>query len=290
MKKIGYLIVIVLCVALVLELCSCSFFRDLISNTNDDFDKMEGIYYAVKNGKFEPDNWFNVSKDGTWTDDDGLDGTWTVTENKIYFHWAFTIDGIIDGDSFYLIELDEVVEYVKRDSAPKQGEFWTDKYIILLDTDGGSVSEEILKYHSGDEIFLPTPEKENGKFKGWFDLYDKKYTTGTSMPAKNIVLYAEWEQKVTDYSDEYVFFSPAIEGKKQIDEYYYLYSNITKYIYVELNCDSVGGKYNLGMPSNFDLLDHIDMQYYVQSSDYQLKWYYGDWSQPNGNLNGFICI
>lgn len=253
------------------------------TGTDADMEELEGIYYAVKNGKFESDNWFNISKDGTWTDDDDLNGTWTVRGNRICFNWAFSLDGIIDGDSFYLIELDEVVEYVRRDSAPKQGEFWTDKYVILLDTNGGSVSKEILKYYKGDKVNLPTPEKENEKFKGWFDFFGNKYSTGSSMPAQNIVLYAKWEKKVTDYSDEYVFFSPAIEGKKHSDEYYYLYPNISKYIYVELTCDSVGGKYNLGTPSNFDLLHHIDMKYHVQSSDYQLKWYYGDWSQPNGS-------
>ena len=253
------------------------------TGTDADMEELEGIYYAVKNGKFESDNWFNISKDGTWTDDDDLNGTWTVRGNRICFNWAFSLDGIIDGDSFYLIELDEVVEYVRRDSAPKQGEFWTDKYVILLDTNGGSVSKEILKYYKGDKVNLPTPEKENEKFKGWFDFFGNKYTTGSSMSAQNIVLYAKWEKKVKDYSDEYVFFSPAIEGKKHSDEYYYLYPNISKYIYVELTCDSVGGKYNLGTPSNFDLLHHIDMKYHVQSSDYQLKWYYGDWSQPNGS-------
>ena len=253
------------------------------TGTDADMEELEGIYYAVKNGKFESDNWFNISKDGTWTDDDDLNGTWTVRGNRICFNWAFSLDGIIDGDSFYLIELDEVVEYVRRDSAPKQGEFWTDKYVILLDTNGGSVSKEILKYYKGDKVNLPTPEKENEKFKGWFDFFGNKYSTGSSMPAQNIVLYAKWEKKVTDYSDEYVFFSPAIEGKKHSDEYYYLYPNISKYIYVELTCDSVGGKYNLGTPSNFDLLHHIDMKYHVQSSGYQLKWYYGDWSQPNGS-------
>ena len=284
-KKRIVLVLAILTMALVL---SCAFVAcDKVepdkTGTDADMEELEGIYYAVKNGKFESDNWFNISKDGTWTDDDDLNGTWTVRGNRICFNWAFSLDGIIDGDSFYLIELDEVVEYVRRDSAPKQGEFWTDKYVILLDTNGGSVSKEILKCYKGDKVNLPTPEKENEKFKGWFDFFGNKYSTGYSMPAQNIVLYAKWEKKVKDYSDEYVFFSPAIEGKKHSDEYYYLYPNISKYIYVELTCDSVGGKYNLGTPSNFDLLHHIDMKYHVQSSDYQLKWYYGDWSQPNGS-------
>ena len=284
-KKRLLFVLAILTMALVLScaLVACDKVGTDKTGTDADMEELEGIYYAVKNGKFESDNWFNISKDGTWTDDDDLNGTWTVRGNRICFNWAFSLDGIIDGDSFYLIELDEVVEYVRRDSAPKQGEFWTDKYVILLDTNGGSVSKEILKCYKGDKVNLPTPEKENEKFKGWFDFFGNKYSTGFSMSAQNIVLYAKWEKKVTDYSDEYVFFSPAIEGKKHSDEYYYLYPNISKYIYVELTCDSVGGKYNLGTPSNFDLLHHIDMKYHVQSSDYQLKWYYGDWSQPNGS-------
>ena len=284
-KKRSIIVFAILTMALVLSFVfvACDKVEPDKTGTDADMEELEGIYYAVKNGKFESDNWFNISKDGTWTDDDDLNGTWTVRGNRICFNWAFSLDGIIDGDSFYLIELDEVVEYVRRDSAPKQGEFWTDKYVILLDTNGGSVSKEILKCYKGDKVNLPTPEKENEKFKGWFDFFGNKYSTGSSMPAQNIVLYAKWEKKVTDYSDEYVFFSPAIEGKKHSDEYYYLYPNISKYIYVELTCDSVGGKYNLGTPSNFDLLHHIDMKYHVQSSDYQLKWYYGDWSQPNGS-------
>ncbi len=284
-KKRIIVVLAILTMAVILScaLVACNKVDTDKTGTDADMEELEGIYYAVKNGKFESDNWFNISKDGTWTDDDDLNGTWTVRGNRICFNWAFSLDGIIDGDSFYLIELDEVVEYVRRDSAPKQGEFWTDKYVILLDTNGGSVSKEILKYYKGDKVNLPTPEKENEKFKGWFDFFGNKYSTGSSMSAQNIVLYAKWEKKVKDYSDEYVFFSPAIEGKKHSDEYYYLYPNISKYIYVELTCDSVGGKYNLGTPSNFDLLHHIDMKYHVQSSDYQLKWYYGDWSQPNGS-------
>ncbi len=276
-KKVLLIALMFVIVAFVL-LSSCSSFAD-----KDDHTDISGTYYAVKDGKFDADSWFSIASDGTWIDDDDDRGTWKIKNNVLLITHYITLEAVLDGDSFYLIELDEAVEYVKRDHAPETGDFWSDKYIILLDTDGGTTDKIIYKYYSGETINLPVPEKEDYKFKGWFDFWNKKYATGSSMPSLNIVLTAKWDKKVTAYSDEYVFFSPAIEGKKQNDIYYYNYNNITKYVYVELTCDSVGGKYSVGTANNFDLLSHKDMEYYVQNSEYQLKWYYGDWSKPNGS-------
>lgn len=267
--------------ALAFTLCACSRYSG--SDAQDDINDISGTYYAVKDGKFDADDWFRLSSDGTWVDCNDDNGTWIKKNNVLSLTHYITLDAVMDGDTFYLIVLDEPIEYVKRDHAPETGEVWSDKYVILLDTDGGATDKLIYKYRSGEKINLPVPEKEDYKFKGWYDFFKRKYATGSSMPSQNIVLTAKWDKKVTAYSDEYVFFSPAIEGKKQTDLYYYNYSNITKYIYVELTCDSLGGKLNVGMSNNFDLLSHKDMEYYVQNPEYQLKWYYGDWSKPNGS-------
>jgi len=281
-------IMIIICVAM---LAGCDMFKGSQGNNNVDVD---GTYYAVENGYLNPNDWIKLettnkfgAKQRKWSDSDGLDGTFNMTNENIELSWdLFPLSGIVRGNSMYLIQLDELAEYVKQDSVPENVVWPEDnKYAVLLDADGGTVDDVLYKFEVGEQMSgLPTPQKEGYKFLGWYAAWNVKYTSASIMPQKNVALTAKWEAKVTSYSDDYVYFKPAIEGKKHEDFYYYNYANVMKYVYVELTSDVVGGKLYLGTQNNFDLAEYTnEMEYKAQSSDYVLNWYYGDWSKPNGS-------
>ena len=281
-------IMVIICVAM---LAGCDMFKGSQSNNNGDVD---GTYYAVKNGYLNPNDWIKLEttdkmgdKQRKWSDSDGLDGTFNMTNENIELSWdLFPLSGIVRGNSMYLIQLDDLAEYVKQDSVPENVVWPEDnKYAVLLDADGGTVDDVLYKFEVGEQMSeLPTPQKEGYKFLGWYAAWNVKYTSASIMPQKNVALTAKWEAKATSYSDDYVYFKPAIEGKKHEDFYYYNYANVMKYVYVELTSDVVGGKLYLGTQNNFDLAEYTnEMEYKVQSSDYVLNWYYGDWSKPNGS-------
>ena len=282
------IIMLILCVAM---LAGCDMFKG--SQNNNDVD-VNGTYYAVKNGYLNPNDWIKLEttkkmgvKQRKWSDSDGLDGTFNMANENIELSWdLFSLSGIVRGDSMYLIQLDDLAEYVKQDSVPENVVWPEDnKYAVLLDADGGTVDDVLYKFEVGEQMSeLPTPQKEGYKFLGWYAAWNVKYTSASIMPQKNVALTAKWEAKATSYSDDYVYFKPAIEGKKHEDFYYYNYANVMKYVYVELTSDVVGGKLFLGTQNNFDLAKYTnEMEYKVQSSDYVLNWYYGDWSKPNGS-------
>lgn len=285
------ILVIIMLILCVVILAGCDMFKG--SQNKNDVD-VNGTYYAVKNGYLNPNDWIKLEttkkmgvKQRKWSDSDGLDGTFNMINENIELSWdLFSLSGIVRGNSMYLIQLDDLAEYVKQDSVPENVVWPEDnKYAVLLDADGGTVDDVLYKFEVGEQMSeLPTPQKEGYKFLGWYAAWNVKYTSASIMPQKNVALTAKWEAKATSYSDDYVYFKPAIEGKKHEDFYYYNYANVMKYVYVELTSDVVGGKLFLGTQNNFDLAEYTnEMEYKVQSSDYVLNWYYGDWSKPNGS-------
>ena len=80
---------------------------------------------------------------------------------------------------------------------------WTAKsYTIIFDSNGGSDVESINK-KCGELISPPSnPYKDGYSFAGWYSDSDfKNLYTFTSMPSKNLVLYAKWvkEENVINY-------------------------------------------------------------------------------------------
>ena len=84
------------------------------------------------------------------------------------------------------------------------------------------------------------------------------------------------------YSDDYVEFSPAVEGIKNDDDFYlHYYDKVDEYIYVELDIEYVGLG-NAGKANNFRLGDWENLIFYTNEGCL-LTWYTdADFSRING--------
>ena len=70
------------------------------------------------------------------------------------------------------------------------------KYTITFDGNGGTVSETTIQVEAGKTANLPTPEKENKSFLGWFTGWgseDVQYTNKTAIE-KDVTLIAKWNE------------------------------------------------------------------------------------------------
>ena len=78
-----------------------------------------------------------------------------------------------------------------------------DKYTIMFNPNGGSVSPTSLKIIEGRNIgVLPVPEKENCEFQGWYiDLENGVEITSDYVPTNNIELFAKWSSSITENLD-----------------------------------------------------------------------------------------
>lgn len=152
---------------------------------------------------------------------------------------------------------------------------------ITFDVNGGDAQIEPREYVVGELLDLPVPVRSGYRFVGWKDAAGTLYDNTDVMPDEDLTLYAEWEKEVGTYSDEYVTFKPATEGKKQDDTYYSGFEGVQEYLYVELTSDDLGGVANVGQPNNYDLSQNEQMDYTVKSG-YTLAWYEGSWNVPNG--------
>ena len=47
-----------------------------------------GKYYLYEDGVTDSESWFEISKENTWTDDDGVSGTYTLENEKIILYFA----------------------------------------------------------------------------------------------------------------------------------------------------------------------------------------------------------
>ena len=75
------------------------------------------------------------------------------------------------------------------------------KYEVTLNTNGGLLSETILKGTSATELVLPIPTYEGKEFDGWYTnrlFTSKKITTINTGNKNDITLYAKWKNLVLD--------------------------------------------------------------------------------------------
>ena len=133
------------------------------------------------------------------------------------------------------------------------------------------------------------PVKEGYDFIGWYE--DESFVTpfvladyAASEDRTDITVYARFELSLGAgrYEDEYISVSPATEGKKHDDSFYWEYATgVQTYLYVELTSADLGGADKVGLPLNFDLGGDDELDFAVKK-DYTFDWYEGDWSTPNG--------
>ena len=268
--------------------------------TPADSSAYAGRYYEEVNGRLDADSWIELGDDWTWVDSDTMMGTFTVDGSSIHFYWVTAsepmFDGTISDGEFTVNILGTLCKYKQGtpsadtpeepdegdpdDEKPEEpeGEYHT----VTFDVNGGEEAVLPHEYLVGALMSLPTPTREGYRFWGWFDELGVRYDNSSVMPNEDLTLTAEWKIIVTSYEDEYIYFKPATEGKKNSDSYYDRYANsgIHHYMYLELESDSIGGPEAVGSSNNLDLASRVDMDFSV-ADGYTLTWY---------NDSGFTSI
>lgn len=292
MKKNRFLILIGLILLVLIVFVACN---KTDSQTGDqNYSKYAGTYYeVVGDNVLDPESWISLTADGKWANADDESGTYTVKNGTLEVYWLLTdecaFDGTIEDGKMFVDILGEIIEYRRSDTVPPAIEdkpIKKNEYTIIFDVEGGDEPVASMKYEAGAVLSdLPIPTREGYKFLGWKDdTTGKTYDRMSTMPIYNLHLYAQWEKVISHFEDEYVYFKPATEGKKQENDYFYdSYDNVKKYVYVELTSDNIGGRDNVGTSYNFDLADHVNMEYYPKEDGYSLEWFSGDWNTPNGS-------
>ena len=297
MRKKSFLLFVILCCITLLAACvfvACNP-DDSSQNTGEDNKETDasayaGKYYEVVNGELDKDSWVELSSDWTWGDSDSAMGTFKVDGKRISFYWIVSSEPAFEGtigEGEFTVEIIGYTHTYKKGTPSEDDPSVTDpdeKLTVSFNVNGGDEAISPLKFKEGELLTLPTPKREGYNFLGWYDSLGKKYDNTSVMPGISISLTARWEKIVSTYEDDYVYFKPATEGKKQDDYYYYPYQNagIHHYVYVELASDNIGGPDEVGIKNNFDLASRIDMEFSV-ASGYTLTWYNdSDFTSING--------
>ena len=284
----------------ILAACNGGDSTQMGGQTPADSSAYAGRYYEEVNGRLDADSWIELGDDWTWVDSDTMMGTFTVDGSSIHFYWATAsepmFDGTISDGEFTVNILGTLYKYKQGtpsadtpeepdegdpdDEKPEEpeGEYHT----VTFDVNGGEEAVLPHEYLVGALMSLPTPTREGYRFWGWFDERGVRYDNSSVMPNEDLTLTAEWKIIVTSYEDEYIYFKPATEGKKNSDSYYdrYASSGIHHYMYLELESDSIGGPEAVGSSNNLDLASRVDMDFSV-ADGYTLTWY---------NDSGFTSI
>ena len=284
----------------ILAACNSGDSTQMGGQTPADSSAYAGRYYEEVNGRLDADSWIELGDDWTWVDSDTMMGTFTVDGSSIHFYWATAsepmFDGTISDGEFTVNILGALYKYKQGtpsadtpeepdegdpdDEKPEEpeGEYHT----VTFDVNGGEEAVLPHEYLVGALMSLPTPTREGYRFWGWFDELGVRYDNSSVMPDEDLTLTAEWKIIVTSYEDEYIYFKPATEGKKNSDSYYdrYASSGIHHYMYLELESDSIGGPEAVGSSNNLDLASRVDMDFSV-ADGYTLTWY---------NDSGFTSI
>ncbi len=193
-------------------------------------NKENGTYYKVTKDGLNYNSWIEL-KQGNWTDNDELEGTYTVEgeilsiyyiEPEIPFLQGIIKDGVIviEGISVYAqedVDYDSILNSILNDDADDgnadgSGDSDTDsddsgnsgggdssttpatKYTVTFDTDGGS-SISSISVDKDAKIAAPSnPTKDKYSFGGWYSdsQFKQLWDFTVDKVTSNITLYAKW--------------------------------------------------------------------------------------------------
>ena len=93
---------------------------------------------------------------------------------------------------------------------------WTiNTYTITLDVNNGApLAETVFTYNFAATLALPTPTRLGYDFDGWETAEEVRYGNGNIMPATNLSLVAQWDQKI--YQVIYYTFEADIENPDKL--------------------------------------------------------------------------
>ena len=156
------------------------------------------------------------------------DGSYTLTDNrKFWYSKTFTVSSVLvrqaDADRYTIDHVELDPGKLGDPTANENGEYQfsldltkTDRnatvkiYVkpnvqpvqLTYDLNDGTITSTDGTYSLGSvypdaTIILPTAEKDNCTFDGWYDETGKKYETGARMPNEDLTLYAKFTAKET---------------------------------------------------------------------------------------------
>ena len=93
---------------------------------------------------------------------------------------------------------------------------WTiNTYTITLDVNNGApLAQTVFTYNFAATLALPTPTRLGYDFDGWETAEEVRYGNGNIMPATNLSLVAQWDQKI--YQVIYYTFEADIENPDKL--------------------------------------------------------------------------
>lgn len=93
---------------------------------------------------------------------------------------------------------------------------WTiNTYTITLDVNNGdALTETVFTFNFAATLALPTPTRLGYDFDGWETTEDVRYGNGNIMPATNLSLIAQWDQKI--YQVIYYTFEADIANSEKL--------------------------------------------------------------------------
>ena len=282
-KKLILMMALLCCLALVvgiLAACNGDSTEQTGGQTPADSSAYAGRYYEEVNGQLDADSWIELNADWTWGDSDTMMGKFTIDGSNIHFYWMISSEPMFDGtisNGELTIDLYGTYYTYKQGtpSVDKPEEPEEEYFTVTFNVNGGDSAISSREYLAGALMSLPTPTRDGYRFLGWYDTMGRRYDNTSVMPDNDLTLTARWEIVVSSYEDEYVYFKPATEGKKQPNNFYYPYqegATINHYVYVELESDNIGGPNAVGDKNNLDLASRVDMEFSVEDG-YTLTWY-----------------
>ncbi len=113
-----------------------------------------------------------------------------------------------------------VTEITDKDFGNK--EYWAkwakNGYSVTLNTNGGTLAENLTEYTYGEGAVLPVPTRDNYTFEGWFDNADCEGAAVTEIGAKEMGNKAYWAKwKINEYVIRFVNYNDRLLQKVSVE-------------------------------------------------------------------------
>ena len=270
-------IVIFLFVSL-LFLCSCSLFQDESKIKFDEVENLlelsfgvDGTYNLITEDIDLPTSLKEVSL--TWTSDKlgylSNDGKVTIGENDVVV--KLTVELKYDGK----------IRTLNFEVTIKGEDVVIETYTITFDSKGGSPVASITGVYESVVSKPDDPTKDGYTFLGWFEdeLSVDEYVFST-MPNKDLTLYAKWEEQIDESNDAESFFKIYNES---------LSAMAAIYTYFNTSTWSQWGEFIMYVDQGLNITSYSIKEYYDSSDSnyyYNFSWMMDGFNYKYINQNG----
>lgn len=191
-----------------------------------------------------------------------------TAEDDITFESATKADHTFLGwylDDSYTKQITRIEPGKQNKDITLYANYSINQYEITFNSNGGTEIESITQSYGTDVVEPDNPTKEGFRFIGWFtDKSLKEEYTFTTMPNKNITVYAKWE--------EIPYLRVDIDGKESDTGDYILFGS-----YPQTDVTESAGALGLDagtLPTSENDNGWVSYEYYAESSnDTSFMWY-----------------